>query len=214
MKADNCMDNKTRILMCGSDLSVKGGIVSVVKNQLSYEKWSPYEIKYIPTHIDQSRFKVATFFALRWFKVIGNALTGRYKILYLHTAERGSFFRKAILAWMLKPFGMRIVMHHHAAEFEEFYAGLPNAAKRFVNKTLEMVDLNLVLSGRLVPMITSKAAAARVKVLYNAVQTYDENPYKQESKYILFLGRIGKRKFKEIMMLHFPLASYLVFRVS
>ena len=194
MKPDNCGNEKIKILMCGSDLSVKGGIVSVVKNHLSYKQWSPYEITYIPTHIDQSRFKVAAFFAISWVKTVVKAFTGRYKILYLHTAERGSFFRKAILAWSLKPFGMRIIMHHHAAEFEEFYAVLPTCARRFVNKTLEMVDLNLVLSERLVDMITSKTSLSKVKVLYNAVQTYDTNPYKHESKYILFLGRIGKRK--------------------
>ena len=192
MRADNC--GKKKILMCGSDLSVKGGIVSVVKNHLSYEDWSPYEIRYIPTHVDQSRFRVAACFAAGWLKAAAAALSGRYKILYLHTAERGSFFRKAILVWTLKAFGMKTVMHHHAAEFEEFYAGLPEAAKKFVNKTLEKVDLNLVLSERLVEMITSKAPAAKVKVLYNAVKTYDTNPYDREANYILFLGRIGKRK--------------------
>lgn len=194
MKADNCGNKKTNILMCGSDLSVKGGIVSVVKNHLSYQDWSPYEIRYIPTHVDKSRFKVASFFAVGWFKAVAAALTGRYKILYLHTAERGSFFRKAILARTLKAFGMKTVMHHHAAEFEEFYAGLSDSAKRFVNKTLEKVDLNLVLSERLVDMITTKAPAAKVRVLYNAVKTYDTNPYDHEANYILFLGRIGKRK--------------------
>ena len=194
VKADNYSTKKTKILMCGSDLSVKGGIVSVVKNHLSYRDWSPYEIRYIPTHVDSSRFKVAAVFAAGWLKVVVAALSGRYKVLYLHTAERGSFFRKAILAWTIKALGMKIVMHHHAAEFEEFYAGLPDGAKRFVNKTLEKVDLNLVLSERLVDMITSKAPAANVKVLYNAVQTYEANLYDQDANYILFLGRIGKRK--------------------
>lgn len=91
MKADNFDKKKTNILMCGSDLSVKGGIVSVVKNHLSYQDWSPYEIRYIPTHVDQSRFKVAAYFAAGWLKAAAAALSGRYKILYLHTAERGSF---------------------------------------------------------------------------------------------------------------------------
>ena len=29
------------VLMCGSVLSVKGGMVSVVKNYLNYKDWSP-----------------------------------------------------------------------------------------------------------------------------------------------------------------------------
>ena len=187
-------NRRRKILMCGSDLSVKGGIVSVVKNHLCYKNWFPYEIRYIPTHIDRSKWQLAIFFAASWLKVVSAALFRQYSIAYLHTAERGSFFRKAILMWTLKGLGVKTVMHHHAAEFEEFYEGLSDKAKRFVNKTLENVDMNLVLSESLVDMIKSKAPVARVEVLYNAVRTYPVNPYQEDAHYIMFLGRIGKRK--------------------
>lgn len=38
------------VLMCGSVLSVKGGMVSVVKNYLNYKDWEDVDIRYIPTH--------------------------------------------------------------------------------------------------------------------------------------------------------------------
>ena len=37
------------VLMCGSVLSVKGGMVSVVKNYLNYKDWEDVDIRYIPT---------------------------------------------------------------------------------------------------------------------------------------------------------------------
>lgn len=40
------------VLMCGSVLSVKGGMVSVVKNYLNYKDWEDVDIRYIPTHIN------------------------------------------------------------------------------------------------------------------------------------------------------------------
>ena len=107
-----------KILMCGSDISVKGGIVSVVKNYLSYENWDPYQIKYIPTHIDASKWKIAACFAAGWVRAVCCALFGGYRILYLHTAERGSFFRKAILLRTMKCLGARTVLNLHDAEFE------------------------------------------------------------------------------------------------
>lgn len=85
-------------------------------------------------------------------------------------------------------------MHHHAAEFDEFYKGLSQKKREFVNKTLEICDINIVLSKRLVSMITSKAPKANVEVLYNAVQTFNTNPYDVNARHILFLGRLGKRK--------------------
>lgn len=85
-------------------------------------------------------------------------------------------------------------MHHHAAEFESFYASLSPKQKKYVNDTLEMADLNIVLSNRLISMITDKAPKAKVRVLYNAVETYERNPYNSEAKNVLFLGRLGERK--------------------
>lgn len=52
---------KKIILMCGSDLSVKGGMVSVAKNYLDYCKWEEFELCYIPTHIYGSRLKCVFF---------------------------------------------------------------------------------------------------------------------------------------------------------
>ena len=85
-------------------------------------------------------------------------------------------------------------MHHHAAEFEEFYASSSSKKKKYIDETLRITDLNIVLSKRLVTMITNKAPKAKVVVLYNAVNTYDKNPYNENAHNILFLGRLGKRK--------------------
>ena len=42
------------VLMCGSALSVKGGMVSVVKNYLNYKNWGDIKVDYIPTHIEKN----------------------------------------------------------------------------------------------------------------------------------------------------------------
>ena len=88
---------KVKILMCGSKLNVKGGMVSVIKNYLSYNEWENIEIKYVPTHIEGKKVVVALFFAISFVKVIFTAIFGHYDLIYLHTAERGSFYRKSIL---------------------------------------------------------------------------------------------------------------------
>lgn len=188
------MSKEIKILMCGSKLDVRGGMVSVTKNYLGYNDWDDFKIRYMPTHTEKNKLIVALYFAAAYFKVIFTAVSGHYDILYLHTAERGSFFRKAMLVRTLRRFGIKTVMHHHAAEFEEFYAKLSDRKKRYVNKTLELADLNIVLSQRLVPMITDKSPDANVKVLYNAVGTYEINPYNENAENVLFLGRLGERK--------------------
>lgn len=42
-------------------------------------------------------------------------------------------------------------------------------------------------------MIKNKAPKANVAVLYNAVNTYPQNPYNKDARNVLFLGRLGER---------------------
>lgn len=180
--------------MFGSTLSTKGGMVSVVKNYLSYKDWGRYKITYIPTHFDENKLLMMLHFMVRYVQIVILALFGNYKIAHFHTAERGSFWRKALLVKTMKWFGIKTVMHHHGAEFEDFYAKCSCKQKERIKKVLETVDVNIVLSKRLVAMIKDKSPKAKVKVLYNAVNTYGENPYNESAKNILFLGRLGERK--------------------
>ncbi len=184
----------TKVLMCCSTLKTKGGMVSVVKNYLGYKDWNEYDIKFISTHFDSNRYIVMLYFGIQFIKIVFLTWFGNYDIAHLHTAERGSFWRKAFLMKWFHLYGIKVVMHHHAAEFEEFYAQCSDRQKRRIDQVLAEVDVNIVLSERLVPMIKGKAPQANVKVLYNAVNTYNNNMYNINGTYILFLGRLGERK--------------------
>lgn len=177
-----------------STLDTKGGMVSVTRNYLEYKKWGDYKIKFIPTHFDTNKYLVILYFGIRYLQILFTILIGNYKIAHLHTAERGSFWRKRLLMKTYHMFGIKVIMHHHAAEFEEFYDKCSDAQKKKVQNTLAEADMNIVLSERLVPMIKDKQPRARVEVLYNAVNTFDKNPYSVEARNVLFLGRLGVRK--------------------
>ena len=144
------MEKRIRVLMCGSDIrTVKGGMVTVEKNYLEYPGWKKAEITFIPTHTEGNPLQKCLCFAGGWRKVLGCLIRKRADILHLHMAERGSFYRKA---WLLKLghwFGVPVVIHHHGAEFEDFYGTLSEKKKQYVKEILEEADLNLVLSERL-----------------------------------------------------------------
>ncbi len=180
--------------MCCSTLDSKGGMVSVVKNYLSYNDWGDYQIKYVSTHFATNKYILSLFFLYKYIIIFFLLLTKEYKIVHLHTAERGSFWRKALIAKLSHKMGAKVVMHHHAAEFEDFYEKCSAKQRTSINKTLEMVDLNIVLSNRLIPMIENKAPKAKVVFLYNAVNTFFSNNYNVNAKNILFLGELGQRK--------------------
>lgn len=189
------MEKRIRVLMCGSDIrTVKGGMVTVEKNYLEYPGWKKAEITFIPTHTEGNPLKKCLCFAGGWRKVWGCLIRRRADILHLHMAERGSFYRKA---WLLKLghwFGVPVVIHHHGAEFEDFYGTLSEKKKQYVKEILEEADLNLVLSERLKQELLQKAPLAKTEVLHNAVPVPDRIPDRTNVDRILMLGAQGKRK--------------------
>lgn len=182
------------VLMCGSVLSVKGGMVSVVKNYLNYKDWEDVKISYIPTHINANKYILILYFMWAYIKILCLALIDKVDIVHLHTAERGSFFRKAFLVQTFNFLGIKTVMHHHAAEFEQFYTSLPERRKKYVRHILELTDLNIVLGEGFAQLLRNKAPKAKIKVLHNAVDTYSYNPYNKDARNILFLGVLCERK--------------------
>lgn len=188
------MSNEKRVLMCGSSLDYQGGMVSVVKNYLSWQDWDEFSIEYAPTHVPGSKARVAVHFAATLPKISRMLRSHEVDLVHLHVAERGSFFRKAIIARKAKRAGIPVVLHHHAAEFEEFYSALDSRGKDYVRETLESVDVNLVLSESVRKVMLGHFPNAQFQVLYNAVPSQPINPYDTCSADIVFMGRIGNRK--------------------
>lgn len=184
-----------KILMCCSDLSYKGGMVSVVRNYLDSGAWpADVDITFVPTHGDGGKMALVRRFAAAWRRIRRMARAGEIDVAHLHVSERGSFVRKGLLMRLLHRHGIPVVLHHHGAEFEPWYASLPKGAKRLVRNVLAEADVNVVLSRRLVDGITSKVPGARVEVLYNAVEVPEAPLYNPNARGILFLGRLGERK--------------------
>lgn len=184
-----------KILMCCSDLSYKGGMVSVVRNYLGSKAWpGDVEITFVPTHGDGGKLALVAMYAKAWKRIGRMAAEGMIDVAHLHVSERGSFVRKALLMRMLHKHGIPVVLHHHGAEFEPWYASLPARARRWADGVLAEADANVVLSRRLIKGIRTKAPGARVEVLYNAVEVPRANLYNKNARGILFLGRLGERK--------------------
>jgi glycosyltransferase involved in cell wall biosynthesis len=183
------------VLMCGSTRETKGGMSSVVNNYLDYSNWGPnIRLFYVPTHFESNKFFKTIFYVYKYWVIFFIVIWKKINIAHLHTSEKGSIFRKAFLALLLKKMGVKVILHHHGAEFEIFFNKVSPRKKKFIIKILEVVHSNIVLSERLKNDLLQKAPLAKVLVLYNAVKVYSKNRYSIDAKNILFLGRLGKRK--------------------
>ena len=187
-------EKKCRVLLVGSDLSVKGGIVSVLKNYLAYDKWGNIKLYYVPTHVDKNGVQKVIYFIKSLRKVRAYLNTGKISVAHIHVSERGSFFRKIIVSNMCLKKGVPVILHHHGAEFNEFYDHSNFIVKKLIRNTLKKVNLNIVLSNQLISMIKDKCPEANVAALPNAVPVEDGNHYNPDATNLLLLGELNERK--------------------
>lgn len=188
------MSIKKKVLLVGSSIEVKGGIVSVLKNYLEYNNWQEFEICYIPTHIDADIVKKTLYFLKGFMKIKRELKSGNIKLAHIHVSERGSFLRKSKIINCCKKNNVPVILHHHGAEFEEYYEESNDKTKKMIRDTLGKVDLNIVLSDRLINMIKNKNKNAKVVALPNAVNAASKNMYNKNARNILLLGELNERK--------------------
>ncbi len=189
------MESDIHVLMCGSNLhTVKGGMVTVVQNYLTFQDWGRVKLHYVATHTEGGKVKKSLYFAVACARILRLIVSGRVTVAHLHVSERGSFYRKAYIARLCGLFGIPVILHHHGAEFEAFYGKQSERKKRYIARILEKADLNLVLSEYLKLRLLQKAPEARAEILHNAVPIPPVNLCRPEAAGILLLGRLGERK--------------------
>jgi glycosyltransferase involved in cell wall biosynthesis len=119
-------------------------------------------------------------------------------LLHIHTAERGSFFRKSIFVWMANLFGVPVIMHMHAAEFREFFENCPGWIRSYIRWTLNRCDRIITLSSSWREFY-GRLTHTRVEVIPNFTQTRQDKDLvtttdKTTKVGVLYLGKFGARK--------------------
>lgn len=134
-----------KVLMVGPDLSLHGGIVSVVKGYLDAglpEVCDAFE--YLGTGIGSLKLGKSVAFSralIRYAMIMPS-----YDIIHLHISARGSYKRKSIMARMAHKAGKYVILHDHDGEFKKAFEEGGDPYRRDVKKTFSIADRVVVLS--------------------------------------------------------------------
>ena len=190
------MGDYMKVLMVGVHKSTKGGMWTVVDNYLKDENFmKKYNIKYIPTAVSGNAIKRIIYSQYGIIKTFLYTIFNNYDILHVHMSERMSVFRKGIIMKISKIRNAKVIIHMHGAEFEEWYKTLPCNKKEKVKKILNSSNKIIILGEYWRDFISSLLNdKKKVEVIYNSVKCPSENLYNINTKNLLFLGAIGKRK--------------------
>lgn len=174
----------------------RGGMKTVVEGYMSEALLDHWRFKTIWTHDEGSiveRLKIA---ACAWFTFTRLLLSRKVLFAHIHSAMKGSFWRKTIFAQTARLFNVPVIMHLHGSEMQPFYNHLTTCGKWMVRWSLETSDRVVVLSESWKVFINQIAPNAKVMTIPNYVRPPERLAYKsQPQKFeVLFLGLIGNRK--------------------
>ena len=186
---------KIKICMVGPDPKVMGGIATVVTGYLNSSMVREYDLKYITSHKDGSKFKKLLVAAIAYLTFIWMCIFNRPDIIHIQSSFGASFYRKMFFIIIGKWFSVPVVNHIHGAEFDEFYTNAAERKKRLVAKNYKKCDVIIVLSREWKSKLKSEIKGLNVRVVENFATVPDglAAPENREN-IVLFLGYIGKRK--------------------
>lgn len=184
-----------KILMVGNDLSVKGGITSVISQIMAHD-WEKdgVEIKYIPTYIEATAIRKIIFFADAYRKIRTEFTNGRPDVVHIHMSYKGSFIRKFQIHKLCKRYKIPDIVHLHGSEFKKWYDGSGDKKQKQIKTLLKECSTFIVLGEQWEKIIKEIEPKARTLIVSNTVRIPKETvswdiPFK-----VLFMGVLIQRK--------------------
>lgn len=186
----------TKVLMIGSDSSVKGGITSVI-NQIRDFDWEKENIKmnFIPTYISANALFMILFFCRAVLLILFRLTFFRPDVVYIHMSYKGSFKRKYFIHRLCKMFSVKDIVHLHGSEFEKWYNSSDAAQQNKIRKLLYECDKVIALGDEWQKKVLNIEPSTKTEVVKNTIKIPDiKVKWQNEKCCVLFLGVLIKRK--------------------
>ena len=190
-----------KVLMVGPDLSLRGGIVSVVDGYL--EAGLPERCGAFTFHgtgVGNNLLTKSLAFARSL--VAYKRIVGDFDIVHLHISARGSYKRKAMMARMAKKAGKKVILHEHSGEFARDFEAGDDAYRDDVRRTFNGVDRVIVLSQEWYDYFAKNVMddASKLVVVHNGVAIPDTPCDPAVHRDVLYLGRLDENKSPDLLL--------------
>ncbi|WP_223149317.1 glycosyltransferase family 4 protein [Pseudoduganella aquatica] len=198
--ASTASSRRRRILMVGTGLQAHGGITAVIRSYLEVGLFEQWGVRYVSTYEGKGKLTQLRTIASALCRITGLLAARRVDVVHVHSASRGSFWRKSLVAALAFVFRVPYVFHLHSGEFPDFYAhGCGPLARAWVRLVLRRAARVVVVAPRWRADVLRIEPAARVAVVGNPVRVPPLlAPLRPEradgAATVLFLGRLHEKK--------------------
>ena len=183
------------VLMVGPGLATPGGMTAVVCSYRDSGLFERAGVRYVSSYEGRAPWLQLRVMASALWQMVALLLRGRLRLLHVHSASRGSFWRKSLLCALARLAGVPYLFHLHSGEFPSWYEGRSGWVRAWVRTTMRHASQVLCLTPSWVERVRAIEPLARVGVLRNPVAVPEAlPPFRREGRTVLFMGRLREKK--------------------
>lgn len=190
--------NMKRVCMVVPNRMVKGGIAAVVNGYRGSQLEKDYEITYVESYKDGSKFDKLLKGICGYFHFAYVLMFHKPDLVHIHSSFGPSFYRKMPFIYMASWRKIPIVNHIHGADFDEFYVNAPEEKKAKIKKIYSKCNILIALSGEWKERLSQIVSEDRIEIIENYSVLHkdalEERMQRECNNTVLFLGELGKRK--------------------
>ena len=187
-----------RICMVVPNRMVKGGIAAVVNGYRGSQLEKDYEITYVESYRDGSKFDKLLKGICGYFHFAYVLMIHKPDVVHIHSSFGPSFYRKMPFIYMASWRKIPIVNHIHGADFDEFYVNAPEEKKAKIKKVYSKCNVLIALSEEWKQRLSQIVSEDRIEIIENYSVLHEdaleERMQRKCNNTVLFLGELGKRK--------------------
>lgn len=198
------------VLIISPGKNIEGGMTTVVNSFRERLSKVGVNTVYIDSYSQAGKLAVLLVFVRSLFKVLFALSINKIDISHIHTASKGSFYRKSIFCFFAKLFRTSVVLHMHGGGFKEFYNQSHAISRLYIRFVLRHnVDALLVLTDSWKTWFTEEFDLNdKINILNNSVTVPDRKVNQcNQVKRIVFIGRLVPSKGVDDLLEAFALVS-------
>lgn len=180
-----------KIIHVGPNHGMVGGVASVLRALSTSELADRYELRFVST-VDGSGARMYVF--ARSVIVLLRELTAGAVVVHLHTASKGSFWRKFALSLLSRCRAVPYIVHVHGGGFSSFITSGSSIRRRAVGTFVSRAAAVLVLNEETRASIAAACSECRILDVVNPVAVRAFRPENRRQSQVVFVGRLTPQK--------------------